>query len=79
MRKLAIPLGIAAAAAMLLAGGMAWKADAGSWRSGTLNLPGLVKNYSPIDQIACRGWGRCPPGFRYKCRPIRGCRCMACW
>lgn len=77
MQKLAVALGLSAV--VLLAGGLAWKADAASWRSGTLNLPGLVKNYSPIDQIACRGWGRCPPGFRYKCRPIRGCRCMACW
>jgi hypothetical protein len=37
MRKLAIALGVSAA--MLVAGGIAWKADATTWRSGTLTLP----------------------------------------
>jgi hypothetical protein len=67
MRKLAISCGVAAA--MLLAGGGAWQAEALTWNSAGANLPGVAKNYSPIGQIACRGWGRCPPGFRYKCRP----------
>jgi hypothetical protein len=63
MRKLAIALGLSAA--VLVAGGIAWKADATTWRSGTLNLPGATKNYSPVEQTACYGWGRyCPPGFR---------------
>jgi len=77
MHKLILSLGIAAA--VLLAGGAVWKAEALTWNSATANLPGVAKNYSPIGQIACRGWGRCPPGFRYKCRAVRGCRCMACW
>ena len=47
MRKLAIALGLSAA--VLLAGGIAWKADATTWRSGTLNLPGATKNYSPVE------------------------------
>ena len=51
MRKLAIDLGVMMA--VLLAGGVA--ANATSWRSGTLNLPSAAKNYSPIDQTACRG------------------------
>lgn len=36
MRKFAIALGIMAA---VLFAGVAWKADATTWRSGTLNLP----------------------------------------
>ena len=49
MRKLAIALGVSAA--MLVAGGIAWKADATTWRSGTLTLPGVTKNYSSIEQV----------------------------
>jgi hypothetical protein len=75
MRKLAIALGVSAA--MLVAGGLAWKADATTWRSGTLNLPGVTKNYSPVEQVACVGWGRCPPGFRWRCGPWR-CACRPC-
>jgi hypothetical protein len=37
MRKLAIAVGVSAA--LLFAGGVAWKADATTWRTGTLNLP----------------------------------------
>jgi hypothetical protein len=69
MRKLAVVLGVSAA--VLLAGGLAWKADATTWRSGTLNLPGVTKNYSPIEQTACWGWGRCPPGFHMRCNVYR--------
>jgi len=55
MRKLALALGVSAA--VLFAGGIAWKADATTWRSGTLNLPSAAKNYSPIEKTACGGWG----------------------
>ena len=41
MRQLAIALGMSAA--MLLAGGVAWKAEATSLRSGTLNLPSATR------------------------------------
>jgi hypothetical protein len=59
MRKFAIALGITAA---VLFAGVAWKVDATTWRSGTLNLPSAAKNYSPIENTACYGWGRhCPP------------------
>jgi hypothetical protein len=75
MRKLAIAVGVSAA--MLVAGGIAWKADATTWRSGTVNLPGVTKNYSPIEQVGCYGWGRCPPGFKWRCGPYR-CRCLPC-
>jgi hypothetical protein len=78
MRKLAVAIGLAAA--VLLAGGITGKAEALTWNSATVNLPGVAKNYSPIDQIACRGWGRhCPPGFRWTCRRWRGCWCRPCW
>ena len=43
MRKLAVALGVVAA--VLFAGGIAWKANATTWRSGTLNLPSAAKNY----------------------------------
>ena len=77
MRKFAVAIGLAAA--VLLAGGVAWQAEAAGWRSGTLALPGAAKNYSPIDEVACRGWGRyCPPGFHWKCRRWRGCWCAPC-
>jgi hypothetical protein len=52
MRKFAIALGIMAA---VLFAGVAWKADATTWRSGTLNLPSAAKNYSPIENTACYG------------------------
>ena len=74
MRKLAVAIGLAAA--VLLAGGVAWKAEALTWNSATSNLPGVAKNYSPIAKTGCRvrgwcGWGRyrvCGP-FRCWCRP----------
>lgn len=53
MRKFAIALGMTAA---VLFAGVAWKADATTWRSGTLNLPSAAKNYSPIENTACYGW-----------------------
>ena len=40
-----------------LAGGMAWKVDAMTWRSGAWNLPAAAKNYSPVETTACYGWG----------------------
>ena len=68
MRKLAIALGLSAA--VLLAGGIAWMADATTWRSGTLNLHDAAKNYSPVEQAGCWGWGRCPPGFPLALRTV---------
>jgi hypothetical protein len=76
MRKLAIALGVAAA--MVFAGGLAWKADATPLKTGTLNLPSAAKNYSPVEPAACYGWGRfCPPGYVWRCGPYR-CRCRPC-
>ena len=76
MRKVAIALSVAAA--VLFAGGIAWKADATTWRSGTLNLPSAAKNYSPIENAACYGWGaHCPPGYHWVCTPNK-CKCRPC-
>ena len=75
MRKLAIAVGVSAA--MLVAGGIAWKADATTLRSGTVNLPGVAKNYSPIEQVGCCGWGRCPPGLHMALQSYR-CWCRPC-
>jgi len=76
MRKLAIAVGVATA--VLFAGGIAWKADATTWRSATWNLPAAAKNYSPIENTACYGWGRyCPPGYRWVC--ANKCKCRPCW
>lgn len=75
MRKLAI--GLTAVAVLVLAGAVAWKADATPWRTGTADLPTATKNYSPVQKAACGGWGRwCPPGYVWQCRPR--CRCRPC-
>jgi hypothetical protein len=60
MRSLAVAIGLAAA--VLLAGG-AWKAEALTWDSVTVNLPGVAKNYSPIEKAGYRhrGWVRLGP------------------
>ena len=76
MRKLAIALGVTAAVA--LAGGLAWKAEALTWRSGTADLPAATKSYSQIEKAACWRPGRwCPTGFRRVCGPWR-CWCAPC-
>jgi hypothetical protein len=75
MRRVAIALG--ASVGLLLAGAIVWEADAMTSRSGYLNLPGVTKNYSPIEQVGCYGWGRCPPGYKWKCKGLR-CWCKPC-
>jgi len=76
MRK--VTFAIAAAALMLLAGAFA---TAGATTSlGTLNLPGLTKNFSPVETVACRVGGPvCGLGRTLVCRPLRGCWCARCW
>jgi len=77
MRKVAFA--IAAAALMLLAGAFAFTAQA-TTSLGTLNLPGVTKNFSPVDTVACRVAGPvCRPGRTLVCRPLRGCWCARCW
>jgi len=67
MRKLAI--GVAVMAVVIGAGLFAWQAEA-TTSTAAANLGATAKNYSPVKEIACRGWGRhCPPGFIWRCGP----------
>ncbi len=52
-------LTLAVAAAVVLAGSVAWKAEALTFNSATVNLPGVVKTCSPIEKTGCyrRGGG----------------------
>lgn len=64
---------VAAAAFMLLAGVFAVTANA-TTSIGTLNLPGVAKNFSPIETVACRFSGpTCRIGY------TRVCRLFSCW
>lgn len=77
MRKFAFA--VAAAALMLFAGAFAYTAQA-TTSMGTLNLPGMTKNFSPVDTVACRVAGPvCGHGRTLVCRPLRGCWCAKCW
>jgi len=65
MRKLFTAL---AAAMLLLAGSLVWRADAGPM-SGVGDLPPLTKNHSPLEVVGC--W--CGP-YRCACRRYWGPR-----
>jgi hypothetical protein len=74
MRKLAVT--VMAAATILLVGSLASKADPAS-STGTA-IPKAAKNFSPIQEAACRGFGpHCPPGFTWTCGGGR-CWCRPC-
>jgi hypothetical protein len=74
MRKLSITL--MAAAAILALNSMA---SANPVTTSGNTLPSAVKNFSPIQEAACRGWGRwCGPGYVRACGPYR-CWCRPCW
>jgi hypothetical protein len=73
MRKLSIT--VVAAAAILALNSMAANAVTASGNT----LPNAAKNFSPIHDAACRGWGRwCGPGYVRACGPYR-CWCRPCW
>jgi hypothetical protein len=75
MPKLMVTL--AAAAAILLAGSLPWKAEAETWR-GAASTRAAVENFTPIEKAACQGWGPwCGPGFVRACGPYR-CWCRPC-
>jgi hypothetical protein len=74
MRRIAFA--IAAVALLLFAGSFVWKADA-TTGTGTLGLARVVKNYSPIDTVACRFDGFCRPGYTMVCR-LFDCWCARC-
>ncbi|MGH6734727.1 MAG: hypothetical protein ACRECX_01405 [Methyloceanibacter sp.] len=75
MRKLAVAFGLAAA--VMLAGGIAWKAEATNWKSATVNLPTVAKTYSPVEKAGCFRRGRCGWGRYRVCGPLR-CWCAPC-
>jgi hypothetical protein len=75
MRKLSIT--VVAAAAILALNSMGCSANAVTASGST--LPNAAKNFSPIHETACRGWGRwCGPGYVRACGPYR-CWCRPCW
>ncbi len=76
MRKLTVIF--AATVAMLFAGSMLWNAEAATWQ-GAGCISTAAQNFTPIEQAACRGWGRCPPGRHWRCGPYGRCRCVPCW
>jgi hypothetical protein len=75
MRKLAIALGMAAV--VVIAGSLAWKADATTLSSGAVQLPSAAKNYSPVEKAGCRVRGWCGWGWHKVCGPLR-CWCVPC-
>jgi hypothetical protein len=76
MRKLTVTF--IATAAILLAGLLAFKADAQTSR-GAATIPVQAQNFSPIEKAACGPyWGRwCGPWHRRVCGQYR-CWCARC-
>jgi hypothetical protein len=77
MRKLVI--GIAAAAALLMVGAIAWNAEATTLTSSTTAHPGT--NYSLVEKAGC--WlpglpGGCDIGQQQVCDRHGRCKCAAC-
>jgi hypothetical protein len=77
MRKLMVVL--TATAAILLAGSLAWKADAQTLR-GAANISAQAQNFTPIEKAACGPfWGRwCGPFHHRVCGPRGRCWCAPC-
>jgi hypothetical protein len=74
MRKVALAL--AAAALLLSAGSFAWKADA-TMVGTAADFARAAKNYSPVDQVACKFDAFCKPGYVMVCR-LFDCFCARC-
>ena len=76
MRKLTVT--VMAAAVILLVNSMGWSAHAATIAPMSA-IPNAAKNFSPVQQAACQGWGRwCGPGFVRTCGPYR-CWCRPCY
>jgi hypothetical protein len=76
MRKLVVTL--VALAAILLAGSLAFKADAQTSR-GAANIPAQAQNFTPIEKAACGHRGaHCGPRHYWACGPAGRCWCHAC-
>jgi hypothetical protein len=76
MRKLMIAL--AATAAILIAGTLAWKAEAAIWGAATIGTAAHI--VKPGEPAACFGpGGRCRWGRHWVCGPYgRRCWCAPC-
>jgi hypothetical protein len=76
MRKLMIAL--AATAAILIAGTLAWKAEAAIWGAATIGTAAQI--VKPGEPAACFGpGGRCRWGRHWVCGPYgRRCWCAPC-
>jgi hypothetical protein len=75
MRKLAFT--VVAAASILLVNPIGWSANAATLSGAA--IPGAARNFSPIKETACRGYGRwCGPGYVRACGPYR-CWCRPCF
>jgi hypothetical protein len=74
MRKLSTAI----LATTLLFAGLAFTAQAQTWR-GSTGISGAAQNFTPIQKAACGGrFGRhCPPGRHWVCGPRR-CWCAPC-
>ena len=77
MRKLLVAF--ITMATILLAGSLAFKADAQTSR-GAANIPAQAQNFSPIEKAACGPYfGRwCGPFHRRVCGPGGRCWCARC-
>ena len=78
MRKLVVSF--IAMVAILLAGSLAFKADAQTSR-GAANIPAQTQNFTPIEKAACGpNWGRwCGPFHHRVCGPYgHHCWCARC-
>ena len=75
MRKLSTAI----VATILLLAGLAFTAQAQTWR-GSTGLQGAAQNFTPIQRAACGGrWGPwCPPGRHRVCGPRGRCWCAPC-
>ncbi|MGE5260481.1 MAG: hypothetical protein ACM3MH_06340 [Actinomycetota bacterium] len=73
MRKVAL---VVAAALLLCAGSFAWKADATTVGTAA-DFARAAKNYSPVDQVACKFDAFCKPGYVMVCR-LFDCFCAPC-
>ncbi len=75
MRKFAMTL----AAAALVLGVTSMAAKAQAQYAGAAGIHAQLKNATPIEQAACRGFGPyCPPGYTRVCGPYR-CWCRPCY
>jgi hypothetical protein len=64
--------------AAFVLGATAIAANAQAQYSGAAAFHAQLKNATPIEQVACRGFGPyCPPGFTRVCGPYR-CWCRPC-